>query len=77
MVSLITATSGLLSLVAVNSVSPRVPTVTSAINVISSTSTNFQVEDSHPLLYAYEPPPDIGGPKRTGGSGGRYFYRNG
>ena len=21
---------------------------------------------------AYEPPPDIGGPKRTGGSGGRY-----
>ena len=23
-------------------------------------------------LYAYEPPSTIGGPKRTGGSGGRY-----
>jgi len=24
------------------------------------------------VVSAYEPPPDIGGPKRTGGSGGRY-----
>jgi hypothetical protein len=37
-----------------------------------STEANLQPQRTSLLLGSYEPPPDIGGPKRTGGSGGRY-----
>ncbi len=30
-------------------------------------------QEFHSLLCAYKPPSGIGGPKRTGGSGGRYI----
>lgn len=38
----------------------------------TSDEVNLQVQERLSWVCAYEPPPDIGGPKRTSGSGGRY-----
>ncbi|WP_458649796.1 hypothetical protein [Sivoneniella epilithica] len=46
--------------------------VTFTADDTASKEAKLQQQAPHLLLCSYEPPPDIGGPKRTGGSGGRY-----
>lgn len=72
MISLMTATSGFSTVVqAANFDAPRVATSPVAMEdtVFRKAASDQQKFPS--LLGSYEPPPNIGGPKRTGGSGGR------
>lgn len=70
--SLTTATLGLSFVQAMNFAAPKalIPTLTGENRV--SEKANLHQQKFHLLLFSYEPPPNIGGPKRTGGSGGRY-----
>lgn len=73
MISLATATLGLSLDRAMNFAAPKALAATfTAEDKVSEKATLYH-QESHSLLCAYEPPPDIGGPKRTGGSGGRYI----
>ncbi len=68
-----TATSGLSAVIqAVNFDAPRavISPIATEDKVFRKAASEQQKLPS--LLSSYEPPPNIGGPKRTGGSGGRY-----
>lgn len=71
-ISLTTPTLGLSLVQPMDFAAPRALAATFTVEDEASEKANLRHQESHLLLCAYEPPPDIGGPKRTGGSGGRY-----
>ncbi|PZV12371.1 MAG: hypothetical protein DCF22_12470 [Leptolyngbya sp.] len=72
MISLVTVTSGISIVQAMNFAAPKGFVATSIADAKIAKKANLHRQPIHTLLGSYEPPPDIGGPKRTGGSGGRY-----
>ncbi|MBM0743321.1 hypothetical protein JOY44_17155 [Phormidium sp. CLA17] len=72
MISLLTATLELSAVQSVNFASSKVLVSAFTVEANTPNEANSQAPKPHPLLSSYEPPPDIGAPKRTGGSGGRY-----
>lgn len=71
-ISLITVTSGFSGVRLSNfAVSKALIDAFTAENMALK-ETNLQQQATHWSISSYEPPPDIGGPKRTSGSGGRY-----
>lgn len=73
MISLMTLTSGLSVVQAMNSDTSRVLVVNPVTENKIFENDILQPPLTHSVLVSYEPPPDIGSPKRTGGSGGRYI----
>lgn len=71
MISLMTVTLGLSGVQSKNFAVSKALIASLAADDTTPKEANLQQQD-HYVLGSYEPPPDIGGPKRTGGSGGRY-----
>jgi hypothetical protein len=72
MISLMTVTSGLSEVQSRNIAVSKAFIASFAADDTALKDVDLQPLDLH-FLCSYEPPPDIGGPKRTGGSGGRYI----